>query len=567
MANLLRKKAQGSVSIRLVLILIGLLPMLLSVTIITVVASGVVVENLEASIREELAVASLGLRELYGHQINNSGGEFPAYDSSYVDSMRAVGVDLTLFKSNVRYITSITDDKGMRIENTKASDAVWNKVRQGQNYFDDDVKINGVDYYVCYMPIKYGNNVVGMAFSGKPATLVKNAEYQILMHMIWINVLLALGFMIVSTIIAWKIAAPLHEVAENMEKLSEGNLEIEISTTDSMLKETSQLLHGIDKLGEVLRQAIGQIHISVDSLIKTIRTTDELAHEASHSANRISDSMDELAKKTMTMTEDVENIHRNTVEMSNVVEQAVTNVSNLTEHSGVMETANGQALKCFENIAESSVKTAKAIDVITDKVKTTNNSISKINDMVTIISGIASQTNLLSLNASIEAARAGEAGRGFGVVAAEIKKLAEQSEESAEQIKEVVTEIESLSNECVAETTSVHEITSAEKEYIKETRESFDTLGKGIATSLREIHSVSDVTNKLEGIKGTILDSVTSLVEIAEHTSATNEEVATSANVIADNVKLVARDTDTIDKLAEDLRGAVEHFQVDVEDL
>ena len=102
MANLLRKKAQGSVSIRLVLILIGLLPMLLSVTIITVVASGVVVENLEASIREELAVASLGLRELYGHQINNSAGAFPAYDSSYVDSMRAAGVDLTLFKGNVR---------------------------------------------------------------------------------------------------------------------------------------------------------------------------------------------------------------------------------------------------------------------------------------------------------------------------------------------------------------------------------------------------------------------------------------------------------------------------------
>ena len=262
-----------------------------------------------------------------------------------------------------------------------------------------------------------------------------------------------------------------------------------------------------------------------------------------------------------------ENIHRNTVEMSNVVEQAVTNVSNLTEHSGVMETANGQALKCFENIADSSVKTAKAIDVITDKVKTTNNSISKINDMVTIISGIASQTNLLSLNASIEAARAGEAGRGFGVVAAEIKKLAEQSEESAEQIKEVVTEIESLSNECVAETTSVHEITSAEKEYIKETRESFDTLAKGISTSLREINSVSEVTNKLESIKGTIMDSVTSLVDIAEHTSATNEEVATSANVIADNVKLVAEDTNTIDHLAEDLRGAVEHFQVGLEDL
>jgi len=186
--------------------------------------------------------------------------------------------------------------------------------------------------------------------------------------------------------------------------------------------------------------------------------------------------------------------------------------------------------------------------------------------MVTMISGIASQTNLLSLNASIEAARAGEAGRGFGVVAAEIKKLAEQSEESAEQIKDIVHEIGSLSEACVNETSGVHEIINDEKNFIKETRETFKTLEKGIKTSLKEIHEVADITNKLEEIKGTILNSVGSLVEVAEHTSATNEEVAASVEVISENVKQVAEDTDTIDQLAEDLRSAVKHFDVELEE-
>ena len=252
--------------------------------------------------------------------------------------------------------------------------------------------------------------------------------------------------------------------------------------------------------------------------------------------------------------------------MGSVIEQAVSNVGSLTEHSGTMDDANKQALKCFENIADSSVKSSKAIDLITEKVKTTNNSISKINDMVTMISGIASQTNLLSLNASIEAARAGEAGRGFGVVAAEIKKLAEQSEESAEQIKEIVTEIGALSDECVNETTGVHDIINEEKRFIKETRETFDTLAKGIATSLKEISSVSEITTKLENIKGTILTSIESLVEIAEHTSATNEEVAASVAVISENVEHVAGDTDTIDQLALDLREAVKHFDAELEE-
>lgn len=560
------KKAKGSVSIKLVLILVGLVPLVLAVSAITFVSSKIVVENLETSIRDELVVASRGLKEFYENRIKISYGRFPPYDAAYVDSMKAAGVDLTLFKDNVRYITSITDEKGVRIENTKASDAIWNIVKEDKDYYADSVKINGINYYVYYMPLKYGTKVVGMAFSGKPATIIQEAAISILKNIGIISVLLILFFTFTAIVIAVKISGPLHEVAFNMEKLAHGNLEIEIKSKKSLLWETSHLLHSTDKLGEVLRDSMEQIHVSVDSLIETIETTEKLAHESSDSAAQITSAMEELAKKTVKMSEDIRDINGNVSEMGNVVEQAVSNVGNLTEHSATMEDANAQALKCFDNIAESSVKSTKAIETITEKVRTTHNSISKINDMVTMISGIASQTNLLSLNASIEAARAGEAGRGFGVVAAEIKKLAEQSEESAEQIKDIVREIEALSEECVNETTSVHEIIDSEKEFIKDTRNTFDTLAKGITTSLKEISAVSDITNKLEDIKGTILTSIGSLVEIAEHTSATNEEVAASVEVIAENVEHVAGDTDTIDQLALDLREAVKHFDSELEE-
>ena len=560
------KKAKGNVSVKLVLVLISLLPMFLGILLITYAASGIITDNLKNSIKEELIVAASGLKEFYETQMSLSDGKFPAYDPSYVDSMKIAGVDLTLFKDNVRYVTSITDNKGVRIENTKASDQIWNIVKDGKNYYDEAVKINGIKYYVYYMPLKNNNNkVVGMAFSGKPETLVRAAIMSILKNIGWISALLILFFTLISITIAVKIAEPLHEAAENLEKLSHGNLDIKIKNKDSLLHETSQLLHSIEKLGEILRYSMGEIHTAVQSLIETIETTEKLAHESSSSAAQISSSMEELAKKTVNMSENVQDINRNAINMGGLVEQAVSNVGNLTEHSASMNEANNQALKCFENIAESSIKSSKAIDIITQKVQTTNNSISKINDMVTIISGIASQTNLLSLNASIEAARAGEAGRGFGVVAAEIKKLAEQSEESAEQIKDVVSEIEALSRECVDETAGVYEIIDAEKNFIKETQRTFDSLGKSITTSLKEIKSVSEITGRLEEIKGTILTSISSLVEIAEHTSATNEEVAASALVISDNVEHVAGDTDTIDKLAEDLRSAIEHFDMELE--
>ena len=106
---------------------------------------------------------------------------------------------------------------------------------------------------------------------------------------------------------------------------------------------------------------------------------------------------------------------------------------------------------------------------------------------------------------------------------------------------------------------------SGEDELLKETRDKFKMLNDGIGTSIKEINSVSEVTAKLEEIKNLILNSVASLVEIAEHTSATNEEVAASVEVIAENVESVAQDTDTINSLAEDLRKAVAHFDSEIE--
>ncbi len=564
MALTFNRKLKGNINIRIVLVMIGLLPMILAVSTIAYITSDIVVENLEAGTKEELMVASRSMKEFYENRINMTYGRFPPYDPSYVDSMKTLGVDLTLFKDNVRHVTSIKDGNGNRIEGTKASDSVWNIVKEGKDFYDDDVVINDTDYYVYYMPLKHNNKIIGMAFAGKPATHIKAAEASIYKHIIWISATLICVLTVISFIVASRISSPLQDVALNMEKLSHGNLDI-YTNSKTAIKETSQLLDATDKLGEVLRDSIGVIHESVASLIETIGSTENMAHESSHSASQIANSIEDLAKKTVTMSENVRDINKNVIDLGEIIDKAAANVETLTKHSGIMNEANGQAAECFESVAESSLKTAKAVDIITEKVNTTNSSISKINDMVTIISGIASQTNLLSLNASIEAARAGEAGRGFGVVAAEIKKLAEQSEESAEQIQDVVTEIRSLSDECVAETTNVHNIMSGEDELLKETRDKFKMLNDGIGTSIKEINSVSEVTAKLEEIKNLILNSVASLVEIAEHTSATNEEVAASVEVIAENVESVAQDTDTINSLAEDLRKAVAHFDSEIE--
>ncbi|MBQ9388588.1 MAG: cache domain-containing protein [Synergistaceae bacterium] len=550
-------------TLKAVLIMLALIPLTLAVIIIALVTSNIFVSNLRQSTKEELILASKALREYYEYDIVNGYDlvdGFIRYDTGYIDSMRSAGVDLTLFKENIRFMTTITDSNGKRIEGTPASPAVWKAVSSGNDYYSDSVKINGIDYHVYYMPIKNGSKVYGMAFSGKPATQIQQGVMKIYILILSISAALILFFGIIALIVAKKVSEPLKEVTARIETLLDVSIEDEIET-DSRIYETSQLITAAGKISTVLRNTVIKIQQAAYSLTDTVKSTADMAGEASNSASQISEAVKSLAKSAVLIAESVHGISNNIGEMDTVTAQAVGNVENLSNSSRSMDSANASAHGKIDEAAKSSLDSFGAIDTIAVKVHDTNEAIEKINEAVDIISDIASQTNLLSLNASIEAAKAGEAGKGFGVVAGEIKKLAERSDESAEQIREIVAEVEALSGECVEAAEAMRKIISDEREQLVSAQEKFRELDGEIRTSLEEIDSVSAITSRLEGIKNTIQQAVNSLAEISEETSATNEEVAASIGDIAANVKKVADDTETMNKLADDLTEAVSHFK------
>ena len=547
-------------SIKVILILTELAPLVLTAAIIAFMTSRIVVNNLKANTKEELMVASRALKEYYEREMRNSN-MFPEYDTGYIDSMRTAGVDLTLFKDNIRFMTSILNANGSRIEGTAASPAVWDAVKSGQEYYSDSVMINNIDYNVYYMPLRHSGKVVGMAFSGRPATQIAAAQRNIYLIIFSVSAAFIILFAVIGLIIANKIASPLNDAAREIAKLSDGNLNIKIKNFKSVkVSETAQLLKAAGKLGDVLKASIGEIFNISFTLADTVKTTAEMAEESAASVEDITERMQHLA---VNMDGSVQNINENINNMEKAIAQAVHNVSNLNQHSKTMSGANSEALKYIAGVSDSSAKSSGAIDLIADKIKSTHDSIYKINDMVKIISDIASQTNLLSLNASIEAARAGEAGRGFGVVASEIKKLAEQSDESASHIKNIVAEIDAYSSECVELAANVKELISDEGRMLKVTHEKFNVLAGDIHASISEISQVSDITDRLAAIKDKILAAVSGLAEISKQTAETNEEVTASTEIIADSVKHVAEDTKTIDSLAGDLREAVAHFKLD----
>ncbi|MBO4497667.1 MAG: cache domain-containing protein [Lachnospiraceae bacterium] len=557
-------KQKKKLTLNLTLVLFAIVPVIVTLIAVTIISSFLMASNLETNIEEELKVAAKGVLEYYEYDLLNDHDlvdGFLVYDPEYVDKMGSFGVDYTIFKGNVRFITNIKDKNGKRIEGTKASDAVWEQVKAGKEVYSDNIDIEGIPYYGYYIPLKNSQGtVVGMAFAGKTADVVYKAKKVTVISIIVVSLGFVIAFVIIGILVARMIAKPLKKVTDGIAELADGDTSVRIDAKAN-ISETYQLLDASEKLASVLESSIGKIRNCTESLVSSVSSTNEQTRQSADSVSQISQSMDDLSQTTVTMAESVQDINAEIVEMGQMVEHASDSADTLNKNARAMNNANTEASECIESVAKSSDKSSEAIDIIIDRIKETNNSVIKINEIVKMIAAIAGQTNLLALNASIEAARAGEAGRGFAVVAEEIGQLAAQSNDSARQINDIVTEIRKQSTECVEESANVKSLIDEEKSLLSTTLEKFKALDSNIKSSVGEIAGIAEVTKNLEGIKNKVASSISDLSAISQETSATNEEVSATVEAVSGNMNRLSADSDSMSHVAKELEDAVSYFK------
>ena len=248
--------------------------------------------------------------------------------------------------------------------------------------------------------------------------------------------------------------------------------------------------------------------------------------------------------------------------MGNMIEENNMEMDELRKTAESMFTSSEVAVKTLDTMEHVNRKAQQAIELIYEQTNTTNESAMKIKAATTLITSIAEETNLLSLNAAIEAARAGEQGRGFAVVAEQIQKLAEESNESAKQIGQIIALLMADSEKAVQTMGEVKQVMEDQNENVGMTREQFAEMHGGIAETIERIRSIAGKMEVIDSSRINVVDIVQNLTSLAQENAAGTEETSASVTEVGEHMSGISQTSGELRQIADDLQKEMEVFSL-----
>lgn len=377
--------------------------------------------------------------------------------------------------------------------------------------------------------------------------LIASAVFQLLfknwMVTIAVFVLNLFMFMIVRWFIRYNVNSMLKQFSNEIREVQKGNYLKGIS--EGNYKMVGELVPTVNIILDDIRSLVQQLF----SLISSIRNSSSQVEDASENAvsaiEQISLTVDEIAKGASEQA--IQSQRGVTVvdKLSHQINRVLDSYQNVLSQTDVISNLNRVGIETMELLKNKSEENTEITKQIFGVIGTLNEKSKDIGLFVESIENIAEQTNLLALNAAIEAARAGEAGKGFAVVAEEVRKLADQSRQSTEEINNLVASIQEETSFAVQSAESVKKSTLEQNEAVSKANNAFDNIAMGIEKIVEMINDVNQAIVQMDSDKNDVIDAIENISSISQQTAASSEEVAATTEQqiqVMENMKVAAED-------------------------
>lgn len=557
---------------------IGILPVLLLGVAAIIISLTVVKDTLVGEIKDSLKGTATATLAAYDQNSGDymrtengdvwKGGYNISKSDSLVDNIKErSGMDVTFFYGQDRIMTSAKDKEGVRILGSPAGQTIVDKVlNKGEEFFSHRVSIDGTINYGYYIPVYQQENTgepIGMIFVGADKS-EKDAVVNKMLFIIIVVVLLIMAvFIVLSLIMATNITRALKESIGYVQSVAKGELGIEIDA--KLLKRKDDiggLSSAILSLKTELQTVLKKIAESAQVLTKASDSLESMAKDTNVTMKQVEQAVNGIAENAAEQADSTRNTSDNIIIMGEQIGRTSKEVSALNKNADVMRASSEQAAVTIRQLRKINDEVEQSIETITRQTNQTNESAQKIQAAIEIISSIAEETNLLSLNASIEAARAGESGRGFAVVASSIQKLAEQSNESSRTIEEITNALMADSGVAVDTMKHVKEIIDNQSMNMQATESIVEEVMKGINVSLKSIEQIEKTTVMLEQSRNKIVNTVGELSDIAQKNASGTVQTCSRTTEVADTFEQIADSAMALEKLADEIVSSMKHFRL-----
>lgn len=368
----------------------------------------------------------------------------------------------------------------------------------------------------------------------------------------------------VGIMIPWKIVKSIEKTTGIVNQIADMDFRETPEEAKLILRkdESGEISRAIRELRGKLAEVVSHLQNQTQQLYNASEDLNRNAEETVETVGQVEQAVQEIATGASSQADETQQATEHVITMGEMVEETTQEVNTLHVTMEEMGRAGETAADKLHQLEDINSRAKASLDDIYEQTNTTNHSALKIQEVIGIITEIAEETNLLSLNASIEAARAGEQGRGFAVVASQIQKLAEQSNESARKIEEIVTYLISDSKQAVETMDEVKGIMDEQINFVTETADIFRNLQSEIGNSIDKIEQISVRTGKLDQERIGVVDVVQDLTAIAEENAAGTEETSASVIAVGGIMTQVSKNVFALKEIADNLDEAMKQFVI-----